>query len=459
MLEVDFESKLSKFVERSLSGMRLVSVQQLTSGASQQTFKVSVKDSEANEYHYALRRAQPGLSATSQGQVTPSTEAALLGLAADANIPVPTVAASLRPSDNLGEGYLMAWLEGETLGQRIVKIPELGKFRPTLAYQCGQALARIHAIDVPSAIKDSLSCVSPASLVHATWETYIALNTPQPMIDFTAQWLLHNLPPDVDARLVHGDFRNGNLMVSKSGLEAVLDWELCHMGDPTRDLGWLCVNSWRFGVRELPVGGFGEIDEVIAGYESVSWAPVDKAALQFWEVFGSFWWSVTTLGMAETWRTGETPSLERPVIGRRSTEAQMDCVHLLIPGAFSRAVPATTDANLPSATELISSVRQHLKSSVLDNLTGPDHFFCRVALNSLSIAERELQLSPTLERDEHHRLTELLGDGDLAALRWHLVRALRQGEALPQALVEEHLRETVAGRLQIDQPFYSALTP
>ena len=63
---------------------------------------------------------------------------------------------------------LMAWLEGETLGQRIVKIPELGKFRPTLAYQCGQALARIHAIDVPSAIKDSLSCVSPASLVHAT---------------------------------------------------------------------------------------------------------------------------------------------------------------------------------------------------------------------------------------------------------------------------------------------------
>ena len=215
MLEVDFESKLSKFVERSLSGVRLVSVQQLTSGASQQTFKVSVKDSEANEYHYALRRAQPGLSATSQGQVTPSTEAALLGLAADANIPVPTVAASLRPSDNLGEGYLMAWLEGETLGQRIVKIPELGKFRPTLAYQCGQALARIHAIDVPSAIKDSLSCVSPASLVHATWETYIALNTPQPMIDFTAEWLLHNLPPDVDARLVHGDFRNGNLMVEK----------------------------------------------------------------------------------------------------------------------------------------------------------------------------------------------------------------------------------------------------
>ena len=54
------------------------------------------------------------------------------------------------------------------------------------------------------------------------------------MIDFTAQWLLANLPKLRD--LVHNDFRNGNVMVDHSGIVAVLDWEVAHIGDPMRDL-------------------------------------------------------------------------------------------------------------------------------------------------------------------------------------------------------------------------------
>ena len=177
------------------------------------------------------------------------------------------------------------------------------------------------------------------------------------MIDFTAQWLLSNLPPESESALVHGDFRNGNLMVSEQGITAVLDWELCHLGDPMRDLGWLCVNSWRFGRRDLPVGGFGTVDDLVAGYEAASGRCVDRDALHFWEVFGSFWWSVTTLGMAQTWRTGETPSVERPVIGRRSSEAQMDCVHLLIPGDIDSGRLQREETDLPTPVELLSSVR------------------------------------------------------------------------------------------------------
>jgi aminoglycoside phosphotransferase (APT) family kinase protein len=32
---------------------------------------------------------------------------------------------------------------------------------------------------------------------------------------------------------------------------AVLDWEIAHIGDPMRDLGWICTNSWRFGRSDL----------------------------------------------------------------------------------------------------------------------------------------------------------------------------------------------------------------
>ena len=458
MLDDEFNAQIGQFIGRTFPGAQLIDVQQLTAGASQQTFRISVRHREGHEANYALRRAQPGLERSSYGQVSPSVEAELLELASSAHVPVPKVIESLRSTDGLGDGYLMEWLQGETMGQRIVKLPELQSARENLAFECGQALARIHAIEVPNQLQEALHSVSPEELVRETWEAYITLETPQPMIDFTAQWLLNNLPPESDSALVHGDFRNGNLMVAEQGITAVLDWELCHLGDPMRDLGWLCVNSWRFGRRDLPVGGFGTVDELVAGYEAQAGTCIDRDALHFWEVFGSFWWSVTTLGMAQTWRTGETPSVERPVIGRRSSEAQMDCVHLLIPGDIDSALLQRQQTELPTSAELVNSVRTHLKTSVLQNLDGADKFLLRVAMNSLAIAERELQLTPTLESEELSRLMALVGEGELAELRWRLVHALRSGEFPNDSRLYEHLRLSVAGRLSIDQPTYSALT-
>ena len=458
MLDDEFNAQIGQFIGRTFPGAQLIDVQQLTAGASQQTFRISVRHREGHEANYALRRAQPGLERSSYGQVSPSVEAELLELASSAHVPVPKVIESLHSTDGLGDGYLMEWLQGETMGQRIVKLPELQSARENLAFECGQALARIHAIEVPNQLQEALHSVSPEELVRETWEAYITLETPQPMIDFTAQWLLNNLPPESDSALVHGDFRNGNLMVAEQGITAVLDWELCHLGDPMRDLGWLCVNSWRFGRRDLPVGGFGTVDELVAGYEAQAGTCIDRDALHFWEVFGSFWWSITTLGMAQTWRTGETPSVERPVIGRRSSEAQMDCVHLLIPGDIDSALLQRQQTELPTSAELVNSVRTHLKTSVLQNLDGADKFLLRVAMNSLAIAERELQLTPTLESEELSRLMALVGEGELAELRWRLVHAIRSGEFPNDSRLYEHLRLSVAGRLSIDQPTYSALT-
>ncbi len=476
-MEPAFEENLAAVIGRRFEGAKLLSVTQLTAGASQQTFRLTVAGDSGDVSIYAFRRAQPGLESSSYGQLPPSLEVELLKLADVGNVPVPEIHYALRPEDGLGDGYVMEWLEGETMGQRIVKLPELAAARESLAFECGQALARIHALPVSKSLSQKLHCVSPEDLVRETWGAYIALDTPQPMIDYTAQWLLSHLPQDSRTTLVHGDFRNGNLMVTPEGIKAVLDWELCHIGDPMRDLGWLCVNSWRFGNRSLPVGGFGRVEDLVAGYESVSSHCVDRDALRFWEVFGSFWWSITTLGMAKTWRTGETPSVERPVIGRRSTEAQMDCVNLLIPGAVKSLPEAVEDQNLPSASELINSVQSHLREHVAGKLEGADKFLVRVAINSLSIAERELAYRDQVERAERAGLRALLtelsnadkplagaavdmtGKADtLADLRWWLVTALRDHKPLNAKILDEHLRQTVAHRLCIDQPKYSALS-
>ena len=131
-----------------------------------------------------------GLESSSYGQLPPSLEVELLQLAAEGDVPVPEIHCVLGAEDGLGDGYIMEWLEGETMGQRIIKLPELADARESLAFECGQALARIHALPVSRSLSEKLHSVSPEALVRETWDAYIALDTPQPMIDYTAQWLL-----------------------------------------------------------------------------------------------------------------------------------------------------------------------------------------------------------------------------------------------------------------------------
>ena len=136
----------------------------------------------------------------------------------------------------------------------------------------------------------------------------------------------------------------------------------------------------------------------------------------------------------------------------------MDCVHLLIPGDIDSVLQQREETDLPTSVEVVTSVRTHLKTSVLESLDGADKFLLRVAINSLAIAERELQLTPRLEVEELSRLMSLVGDGELPELRWKLVHALRSGVFPDASALHQHLRLSVAGRLAVDQPTYSALT-
>jgi aminoglycoside phosphotransferase (APT) family kinase protein len=131
--------------------------------------------------------------------------------------------------------------------------------------------------------------------------------------------------------LVHGDFRNGNLIVGPDGVRAVLDWELAHFGDPMEDLGWLCVNSWRFGIIDKPVGGFGQLSELIAGYESAGGGTVDPRRVILWQALGTLRWGVICLGMLARYESGKDRSIERAMIARRASEAEIDLLRIIAP--------------------------------------------------------------------------------------------------------------------------------
>jgi len=101
------------------------------------------------------------------------------------------------------------------------------------------------------------------------------------------------------------------------------------------DLGWICVNSWRFGQIDRPVGGFGTREELFAGYEAASGCAVDPERVRFWEVVGSAKWGIMCMMMYGAFKGGLDRSVERAAIGRRASEAEIDLLDLISPAAQS----------------------------------------------------------------------------------------------------------------------------
>jgi aminoglycoside phosphotransferase (APT) family kinase protein len=320
----DFAHALSALVARLGLGA-LADLRRLSGGASQETWAFA-----AGKASYVLRRA-PGPAPSGSGlAVGLETEAALMRLAGTAGVPSPEVIHVLTDADGVGRGFIQNFVTGETLGGRIVKDPAYAEARTFLARQCGEVLARIHAI-APAAAPE-LPHRTPAEMLDNLYDGYLAEAWPRPVMELAFRWLKKRLPATPFApKLVHGDFRNGNLIIGADGVRAVLDWEIAYVGDPMADLGWLNTNCWRFGMIDKPVGGFGLRADLFAGYESVSGEKVDPERVRFWEMMGSLRWGVMCTYSSVAFRAagGQTP-VDRPMIARRASENEMDLVDIMM---------------------------------------------------------------------------------------------------------------------------------
>lgn len=298
-------------------------LRQLSGGATQEIWRFALAGGGAT----LILRRTPGGGEGHQAGIGLEVEARLLAAAGAAGVPVPAVRHVLEEADGLGHGFVMDFVEGETLGGRIVRSEALAAVRPQLARQCGTILAGIHRID-PGGFP-TLDRLSPAALVEQWRAAYRRSGQARPVFELALRWLDARCPPP-PARpvLVHGDFRNGNLMIGPGGVRAVLDWELAHVGDAHEDLAWLCVNSWRFGRIDLPVGGFGDRADLYDGYEAAGGAAVDRDAVAWWEMFGTLRWGAMCTGSVARFRTDD-PSVERAMIARRTSETEIDLLRLM----------------------------------------------------------------------------------------------------------------------------------
>jgi len=329
-MEPEFAPALHKALIRAIPGLeRLEALKRLTGGASQETWAFDAIVPGAVS-PLILRRSPGGVPRVIEGAaVSLATEARTIEAARSVGARAPHVRHVLTPEDGLGEGYVMERLAGETIARKILRDAEFDAVRPQLAFQCGEVLARIHQVDV-APLKDFLPVVDGPTQLRMFRDRFDSYAYPHPVFELAFKWLEPRLARAARQTLVHGDFRHGNILISPKGVEAALDWELTHIGDPLEDIGWICTNSWRFGVAEKTVGGFGELGDLLAGYESAGAGAVSVDDVKTWIVFGSLKWGVMCMGMYNLFLNDG--SVERAAIGRRSSETEIDLVNLIIRG-------------------------------------------------------------------------------------------------------------------------------
>jgi aminoglycoside phosphotransferase (APT) family kinase protein len=454
--------KLTQLLEESLGGT-VRDLRRLSGGASRQTWSFDLSVAPTARVRPLVAQVQrPGGGGTG---IAVAAEAALIRAAAAVGAPVPRVvmtsaeAASGIPAMKGSGGPEPDWMvvervPGETIPRKLLRDEQYAQVRPRLAGECGRALAAVHAIPVDAVpgLDDTDQLDEFRDLLGTLTSSGPGGDGARPVLELAARRLAATRPPfDGVGRVVHGDFRTGNLMIDESGLQAVLDWELAHVGDPREDLGWFCVRAWRFGSPHR-AGGFGPVGDLLAGYEAASGVAVDREALRWWEAVGTFKWAIICMFQAATHRSGVSRSVELATIGRRVCENEWDLLGLLgaerpdtspLESLGRQASPDELfEAALgsegpegdprrrnglpfgyPAAGDLVEAVREFLDEDVVEATDGRVSFHARVATNALRIVERELVFGPYLV-DAHAERLAKLGFADDDAL----VEAIRGGE-------------------------------
>jgi aminoglycoside phosphotransferase (APT) family kinase protein len=151
-----------------------------------------------------------------------------------------------------------------------------------------------------------------------------------PAIDEAHAILSANVPAQQRVSIVHGDYRLDNVVCGfDAKVAAVLDWELCTLGDPLADLGGVLISwveygedaSHHFSGAPMALPGFPSRDELTAAYAERS--GLDVAGIDYYVAFA--YWKLACIGEGVYARyrasaMGEQPDVSVPELGEKVTK-------------------------------------------------------------------------------------------------------------------------------------------
>ena len=289
---------VSDWLEGNVDGLRPpFRFERIIGGHSNLTYKIS----DASGRRAVLRRPPTGsVLATAHDM---AREYRIVTAIGRSSVPVPTTYALCEDVQvNDAPFYVMDYFEGTVLNDAQTTEALLDESaRRRLSEHTAEVLADLHAIDPDTIDLGDLAkredyIARQLKRWKGQWEKSKTRELPE--MDEVFAGLSSNIPKQSGSGIVHGDYRLGNMLVSEKGrILALLDWELCTLGDTLADVGYL-MNNWfqpdepstdgaaAFGPTSI--GCFSTREEFVARYSELSGRKVSSInyyrAFQYWRL-------------------------------------------------------------------------------------------------------------------------------------------------------------------------------
>ncbi len=285
-----FSEKLKKYISSVVDISEDFNFEQFKVGRSNITFKIY---DDANSF--VLRRPPFGLKLESAHNM--GREYKILKVLSENGLRVPKPMYLYNKKElSVDDFYIMEFIEGETIANNQIadEFNEIQK--NTITESFIKALSEIHNFDVISSeLNDLGKHEDYVERQINRWNKQFQSQKVREIkeLESATKLLLDNIPSQQTVGIVHGDYRLDNVRVKDNQVAAVLDWELCTLGDPLADMGTV-IASWNtkqekdspFIYSPTLSGGFPTRKDVIELYLNNS--DLDLSDIEFYARL-SFW--------------------------------------------------------------------------------------------------------------------------------------------------------------------------
>lgn len=293
------QARVTAWLEANVEGIRGPLVFELIAGGhSNLTYAVT----DTAGARWVLRRPPLGHVLESAHDV--GREHRIISALAGSEVPVaPAVGLCRDVEVNEAPFYVMRFVEGLVLhdGEHAEKVPDGQRAR--IGEDVVDVLAALHAIDPDDVGLGDLGrkeayLERQLKRWSKQWEN--SKTREIAAMDESRRLLAERMPEQIGAAIVHGDYRLGNMLVAEGRIKAVLDWELCTLGDPLADVGYL-LNAWmqpgeidtRPGDQApTTAGGFGSREALVERYASATGR--DLSEIDYYRAFSH--WRLAAIG-------------------------------------------------------------------------------------------------------------------------------------------------------------------
>ena len=262
---------------------------------------------------YVLRRPPLGQVLATAHDV--AREHKIISALADTDVPVaPALGLCTDATVNDAPFYIMGFVEGPVLHDREAALELSPEARRHAGEHLVDVLVALHAVDVDAVgLGDLSKRTDYLGRQLKRWSTQWegSKTVERPGMEQLQQWLVAHRPEETETRIVHGDFRLGNCIHAPDGsILAMLDWELCTLGDPFADVSYL-LRSWASGddaprsASDPPsrAPGFPSRDELVGRYAEASGRSLQ--ALDYWMAFNAWRSACIVQGVYHRYITGK----------------------------------------------------------------------------------------------------------------------------------------------------------